>query len=80
MADNYLAARAAAQWALTAEELKAVDIEIYSDYRGTRPERRFVSFDDLRHLNLLAGSGIVRPERDPDGGGALVSIRAAIFG
>jgi hypothetical protein len=25
---------------LTAEELKAVDVEIYSDYRGTRPERR----------------------------------------
>jgi hypothetical protein len=24
---------------LTAEELKAVDVEIYSDYRGTRPER-----------------------------------------
>jgi hypothetical protein len=39
----------------------------------------FVSFDDLALLNLLAGSRIARPERDPGGGGALVSIRAAIF-
>jgi hypothetical protein len=31
---------AASSSTLTAEELKAVDVEIYSDYRGTRPERR----------------------------------------
>src|ERR1700732_2406556 len=40
----------------------------------------FVSFDDLALLDLLAGSGIMRPERDPGGGRAVVSIRAGIVG
>src|SRR5712671_4920999 len=32
----------------------------------------FVSFDDLALLDLLAGSRIMRPERDPGSGGALI--------
>jgi hypothetical protein len=40
----------------------------------------FVSFDDLALLDLLTGSGIMRPERDPGGRGSLVSITAGIVG
>jgi hypothetical protein len=40
----------------------------------------FVSLDDLALLDLLAGSGIMGPEGDPGGGGALVSISAGIVG
>jgi len=35
----------------------------------------FISFDDLALGDLLAGSGIVRPQRDPGGGGTQVSGR-----
>jgi hypothetical protein len=38
----------------------------------------FVSLDHLMLVDLLAGCGIMRPKRDPGGGGALVSIRAGI--
>jgi hypothetical protein len=37
----------------------------------------FVSFHDLAFVDLLAGSGIMRPKRDPSGGPTLVRIRAA---
>src|ERR1700747_3473868 len=40
----------------------------------------FVSFDDLAFLDLLAGSRIMRPERDPGRGGALIPISAGIVG
>jgi hypothetical protein len=40
----------------------------------------FVSFDDLALLDLLTGSGIMRPERDPGGRGSLVSIKAGVVG
>src|SRR5205085_9500482 len=40
----------------------------------------FVAFDYLRLVDLLASSGIMRPKRDPGGGGALVSIKAGIVG
>src|SRR5712671_2346177 len=40
----------------------------------------FVSFGDLAFLDLLAGSGIMRPERDPGRGGALIPISAGIVG
>src|SRR5580693_1830954 len=40
----------------------------------------FVSFEDLAFVDRLAGSGIVRPKRDPGRGRGLVSIRAAIVG
>ena len=40
----------------------------------------FVSLHDLTLLDLLASCGIMRPKRDPGGGGALVSIRAGIVG
>ena len=40
----------------------------------------FVSFDDLALLDLLAGSRIMRPERDPGSGGALIPISAGIVG
>jgi hypothetical protein len=38
----------------------------------------FVSFDDLAFVDLLAGSGIMRPKRDPSGSATLVRVRAAI--
>src|ERR1700730_14569495 len=40
----------------------------------------FVSLDDLTLVDLLASCGIMRPKRDPGGGGALVSIKAGIIG
>ena len=40
----------------------------------------FVSFDDLALLDLLAGSRIMRPERDPGRGGALIPISVGIVG
>src|ERR1700747_3272361 len=40
----------------------------------------FVSFDDLAFLDLLAGSRIMRPERDPGRGGALIPISTGIVG
>src|SRR5205814_7245212 len=40
----------------------------------------FVSMDDLAFLDLLAGSRIMRPERDPGPGGALIPISAGIVG
>src|ERR1700736_5544892 len=40
----------------------------------------FVSFDDLALLDLLAGSRIMRPERDPGRGGALLPISTRIVG
>ena len=43
-------------------------------------ERLHLVGGDLALVDLLAGSGIVRPERDPGRGRGLVSIRAAIVG
>jgi hypothetical protein len=40
----------------------------------------FVSLDDLVLFDFRAGSEIMRPEGDPGGGGALVSISAGIVG
>src|SRR2546423_15116699 len=40
----------------------------------------FVSFDDPALLDLLAGSRIMRAERDAGGGGALLSIRGGTIG
>jgi hypothetical protein len=37
----------------------------------------FVSFDDLAFVDLLAGSGIMRPKRDPSGSATLVRVRSA---
>jgi hypothetical protein len=43
------------------------------------PASEFFFFHDLAFVNLLAGSGIMRPKRDPSGGPTLVRIRAAIL-
>jgi hypothetical protein len=40
----------------------------------------FVSFDDLALLDLLAGSRIMRAERDAGGCGALLYIRGGTIG
>ncbi|HEX3413245.1 MAG TPA: hypothetical protein VHT00_16115, partial [Stellaceae bacterium] len=40
----------------------------------------FVSFDDLALFDLLAGSRIMRAERDAGGYGALFSIRSGTIG
>jgi hypothetical protein len=37
-----------------------------------------LTFDDLAFLDLLAGSRIMRPERDPGRGGALIPISAGV--
>jgi hypothetical protein len=60
----------------------AFDVERLQFLGGERDELAatvFVSFDDLAFVDLLAGSGIMRPKRDASGSATLVRVRAAIL-
>src|SRR6202023_3707770 len=60
---------------LEIDHLRAFDIERLQFLGGERDELAatvFVSFHDLAFVDLLAGSGIMRPKRDPSGGPTLV--------
>jgi hypothetical protein len=68
---------------LEIDHLRAFDVECLELLRGKGHEFAaavFVSFDDLPPVDLLAGSGIMRPKRDPGGGEAPVAIMAGIVG
>jgi hypothetical protein len=61
--------------------LRAFDVERLQLLVGEGEELTaavFVSFDDLALLDLLAGSRIMRAERDPGGVGALLSYRSCL--
>src|SRR5438874_5955093 len=66
---------------LQIDHLRAFDIERLQLLGGEGDEFAagvFVSIYDLTLVDLLASCGIMRPKRDPGGGGALVSISTGI--
>src|SRR5438270_146867 len=68
---------------LQIDHLRAFDIERLQLLGGEGDEFAagvFVSIYDLTLVDLLAGCGIMRPKRDPGGGGALACISAGIVG
>jgi hypothetical protein len=67
---------------LQIDDLRAFDVERLQFRWGKRDELAalvFVTLDDLSFLYLLAGAGIVRPQRDPGCRGGLIRLLVTII-